>query len=91
MTAASSCGVHPFGRRVGNHMLPDDVRKLRDHLSKLLMEPEPEDGTPVDWQAHPGGRSPRVEKHRSDARSAGRSFGLSSSSGSLQGVLGRLA
>lgn len=35
-------GINPFGKAVGVHMLPEDARRVRDHLSKLLLEPEPE-------------------------------------------------
>lgn len=33
-------GVNPFGKAVGVHMLPEEARRVRDHLSKLLLEPE---------------------------------------------------
>jgi hypothetical protein len=33
-------GINPFGKPVGVHMLPDEARRVRDHLSKLLLEPE---------------------------------------------------
>lgn len=35
-------GVNPFGKPVGVHMLPEDAQRVRDHLSMLLLEPEPE-------------------------------------------------
>jgi hypothetical protein len=38
-------GVNPYGKPVGVHMLPEDAQRLRDHLSKLLLEP---DALPVD-------------------------------------------
>ena len=86
-------GVHPFGRRVGNHMLPDDVRKLRDHLSKLLME-QPEDapaaaeGEHIDWQARI--RQAAAEKRPKRRRKRGPFFRVEFEWGGIQGVLGRL-
>lgn len=46
--------VHPFGKRVGLHLLPAEVTRIRNHLTKLLME-KPEDEEPPatphpDWQ-----------------------------------------
>lgn len=43
-------GVHPFGKRLGLHLLPADARRLRDHLSKLLLEPEGATGLPADYE-----------------------------------------
>ena len=31
-------GVHPFGKRLGCHLLPEDAQRIRNHLGKLLME-----------------------------------------------------
>jgi hypothetical protein len=40
-------GVNPFGKPVGVHMLPEEARKIRDHLSLLLLEPPGEtEGSP---------------------------------------------
>lgn len=81
-------GVHPFGRRVGNHMLPDDVRRLRDHLSKLLMEPEEEDG--IDWQARIRQAAERVAAvEKKPKRRWGPAFRLEFRWGQLEGILGR--
>ena len=33
-------GVNPFGKNVGCHLLPDEARRIRDHLNKLLLEDE---------------------------------------------------
>ena len=41
-------GVHPFGKRLGVHLLPGDAERLRNHLSKLLMEEESSEV--IDWQ-----------------------------------------
>jgi hypothetical protein len=35
-------GINPVGKNMGVHMLPEDARRVRDHLSKLLLEPEAE-------------------------------------------------
>lgn len=50
-------GIHPLGhvpdvKRAGVHLLPDDARRVMQHLAKLLMEdpPEIDEGT-VNWQA----------------------------------------
>ena len=32
-------GVNPFGKTVGCHLLPEEARRLRDHLNILLLEP----------------------------------------------------
>jgi hypothetical protein len=37
-------GVNPFGKAVGCHVLPDEARRIRDHLSKLLLD-SPEDAS----------------------------------------------
>ncbi len=48
-------GLHPFGKRVGLHLLPADAERVRNHLSKLLMDrPEPEELPSeggIDWEA----------------------------------------
>lgn len=31
-------GVNPVGHRLGVHLLPEEARRIRDHLTKLLME-----------------------------------------------------
>lgn len=33
-------GVNPFGKRVGCHLLPEEARRVRDHLNVLLLEPD---------------------------------------------------
>jgi hypothetical protein len=46
-------GIHPYGRRHGCHLLPEDAQRVYKHLGKLLME-DPTDFDPsqaVDWKA----------------------------------------
>jgi len=38
-------GVNPFGKNVGCHLLPEEARRVRDHLNILLLEPDAEDVT----------------------------------------------
>lgn len=33
-------GINPFGKAVGVHLLPEEAARVRDHLSKLLLEPD---------------------------------------------------
>lgn len=33
-------GINPFGKAVGVHLLPEEAKRVRDHLSKLLLEPD---------------------------------------------------
>jgi hypothetical protein len=86
-------GVHPFGRRVGNHMLPDDVRRLRDHLSKLLMEPVEEapaaEGEQIDWQERIRQAVARQQRPKR-RRKRGPFFRVEFEWGGIQGVMGRL-
>lgn len=35
-------GVNPFGKNVGCHLLPEEARRVRDHLNILLLEPSDE-------------------------------------------------
>ena len=47
-------GAHPLGKenRLGVHLLPADAEAVRNHLSKLLTDPEDDPETPkedIDW------------------------------------------
>lgn len=55
-------GVHPYGKRLGLHLLPSDAKKVRDHLSKLLLDPEGETGLPADYEP-PAAESPSTDWH----------------------------
>lgn len=70
-------GVHPLGhvpnvRRAGVHLLPDDARRLMNHLAKLLMEEPSEEGEPlgggVDWQKRIEQAAARVREERPPAK-----------------------
>jgi hypothetical protein len=74
-------GINPVGQPIGCHLLPDEARMIRDHLSKLLLEPEEvaEAGSaaaamqkaeepPVDWServAQAGQRAKAVKPPKS--------------------------
>lgn len=83
-------GVHPFGLRVGRvglHMLPDDVRALRDHLNVLLMEP-PEDDA-IDWSQRIQAAAERVSAPNKK-RPKRIIFRMEFSFFGIQGVIGRV-
>lgn len=68
-------GVHPFGKRLGLHLLPSDAKKVRDHLSKLLLEPEaelpaetPAPPSSADWQARIRAAAERAQKAKKKRR-----------------------
>lgn len=78
-------GVHPLGRRLGLHLLPEEARHIRDHLSKLLLEPEAEaPQPPVNWQKRIAEAAERTKKRKRFQ------FRIEFSIGSVQGVLGRV-
>lgn len=91
-------GIHPFGRRLGLHVLPDDARRIRDHLSKLLLEPTPEvpaedRAEAVDWQQRIRDAAERAAASKRPPRRPKRKrlqFRLEFSIGSIQGVVGRM-
>lgn len=87
-------GAHPLGptHRLGVHLAPEEARRVRDHLNKLLMEPTaPRDPTHVE-----SGRPPLLErlKQRRALRKARRRkrflFRTEFQIGDIQGVIGRL-
>lgn len=95
-------GVNPVGKRLGVHLLPDDARRVRDHLSKLLMEPTPEAApepgaeTPEERIARAFTRhqtrtdDPPVRRKRRKRAPFKREFRIEFQIGRVQGVLGSL-
>ena len=89
-------GVHPFGKRLGCHLLPADAERLRNHLSKLLMDPgppiegDPESQEGIDWgerieqAARTRRPSPTVKKKRRKRLQFRLEFAL----GRVKGVVG---
>jgi hypothetical protein len=84
-------GVNPVGARLGVHMLPAEVAKLRDHLNKLLMEPPgdaPSPGTGEPIQSRIDRAVERIKNER--AKRPGRfQFRFEFRAGKIQGVVGR--
>lgn len=93
-------GIHPLGnlqrvKRAGVHLLPDDARRVMNHLAKLLMELPPEieeDGTAIDWQARieeaaQRARAPKPARVRAYARLRPE-FRFEFKLGRLAGVIG---
>lgn len=95
-------GANPFGKRMGLHLLPEEVRRLRDHLTKLLMEKPSEapgepstpidqyirrdDAPPVDWQERIIAAARRVRQEKPKWFL----FKVEFQFGDIQGVIGRL-
>ena len=75
-------GVHPFGKRLGCHLLPGDAERLRNHLSKLLME-EQESPGPIDWQTRDEPPQPSKSRRRFPIQ-----FRFEFAFGRFQGVVG---
>lgn len=89
-------GAHPLGptHRLGVHLAPDEARRVRDHLNKLLMEPgEPRDPTYVE-SGRPSMVTRAVERYRRRRlRRKGRKrfvFRTEFQIGDIQGVIGRM-
>jgi hypothetical protein len=93
-------GIHPFGKRLGVHLMPADAERVRNHLSKLLMEegPTPEEsaGEGVDWTerieqaAKRQIAEKRAEKTKKKRRRRRKplQFRLEFSVGKVQGIIG---
>jgi len=93
-------GIHPLGRvrnvkRAGVHLLPEDARRVMNHLAKLLMEspevPEGDEGSKVDWQARIEQAAQRVREERPKKRVRVRrkpEFRLEFQIGRYAGVIG---
>ena len=95
-------GIHPFGKRLGCHLLPADAERVRNHLSKLLMDPgapveagDPEQQGGVDWSKRIEQAAVRqiaakrqAEKPKKRRRRRPLQFRLEFSLGKVQGVVG---
>jgi hypothetical protein len=82
-------GVQPLGRRIGCHLAPADAKKLRDHLSKLLLEPVPPEAEEPhpDWQKRIEAAAQRAQKRQIRLRLPVK-FRFEFELGSIQGVIG---
>jgi hypothetical protein len=85
-----SAAPQAFGRK-GVHMLPDEARAVRDHLSKLLLEPVEEQSP----QPAPESVQSRIDRaverlKREQSRRPKLQFRLEFKLGSFEGVLGRV-
>lgn len=88
--------VSPGNSRLGLHLLPNDARVIRDHLSKLLIDPE----TPVEAPVTPAepevkesiqSRIDRaVERLKAERKRPLIQFRLEFRLGSIEGVIGRI-
>ena len=90
--------IHPLGhvrnvKRAGVHLLPEDARRVMQHLAKLLMEspPEIEEGaSAIDWQARIEQAARRVSKPRARVRLRPE-FRLEFKIGRFAGIIGTQA
>jgi hypothetical protein len=88
-------GVHPFGKRLGCHILPADAERVRNHLSKLLMdandapaEGDPETQRSVDWSQRIEQAAERAVKRPTRRRRKPFLFRFEFALGRVQGVIG---
>ena len=90
-------GSAPVDKRVGLHLIPEDARRLRDHISKLLWEAQEGTETPID--AHLDREAPveRVDWQKRIQAAVSRArkrkwflFKVEFQFGDIQGVIGRL-
>jgi hypothetical protein len=82
-----SAAPQAFGRK-GVHMLPDEARAVRDHLSKLLLEPVEQETPTESVQSRIDRAVERLKREQS--RRPKLQFRLEFKLGSFEGVLGRV-